>query len=146
MTIRRQSKVPYSRKGWGTLFASGMEQTAMPSRSRVGFGVIGARNASVRLAGGLACGAPCGRHQPRLIAGHGPTPTFAGGGKEAARLGSPVAIAASSMPVSTHAAPTGADVGKGRVARSQGAPGSVGNAAIHAATIHNAQNHAQAWA
>ena len=55
MTIRRQSKTAYSRKGWAVPFASGMEQSPMPSRSRAGFGTIGARNAVAMTADRQAC-------------------------------------------------------------------------------------------
>lgn len=144
MTIRRQSKTPRTSNGRGVPFASGMEQIAIAMGSPMAFGAIGARNAGVIPADRQACRrgfAPVGERE--FNAPHGLAAQPAGGGTEPARRLDSVAVAAPSMPVSTHVAPTGADVGKGRVARLQGAPGRVPR---FTPGIHNAQNHAQAWA
>jgi len=122
-----QSKVGASRKGAPTLFASGMEQTAMSSPSGVGFGAIGARCASVRLAGGQAWSVPCGRPQPRLITGQGPVPivairTVGRSIPHGLGLRLPVVATASSTPAKRHARPSGRDVGARHGSPPPGAP------------------------
>lgn len=127
MTLRRQSKVPYSRKGWGTLFASGMKQTGIATGSPVAFAVIGARCASVTLASGLAWRVPCGRPQHGFTTHHGPTPiattrTVGRSIPHGLGLRLPVVATALFTHALRHACPTGRDVGARHGSPTQWAP------------------------
>jgi hypothetical protein len=96
----------------------------MLAPSGTGFAAIGARCAVVMTAGGQACRVPCGRHQQRLIAAHGPVPIVAIRTVVIHGLGLrlPVVAAAPSTPALRHACPTGRDVGARHGRHPQGAP------------------------